>query len=326
MFTFSYKYCNHIDYLHDLAKAAGVAVINNTLQLPEAMGTGYIKVIELANGLQVLINECIIFNDVSFKRQPIVDESYTLRFDEVKNLRLLTMQIDGDKLDDEQMTYSGAFLTNSLSDFSYTATNGTEDRCINIFFTADWLKKNVGIKSSDAVFKQYLSLKTGILNFEVLNFEYRELMEDIFEIRENEPMQKVTIQNRVMLLLEKFFRSLYNKLSTENTRTRVSDTSIKRMMLVESILVSNLSVAPPTIPKIARTAMMSETKLKNLFKTVYGHGLYEYYQKNRMLKARQLLRTKKYSVKETGMALGFKNLSNFTIAFKKEFNILPSDL
>jgi AraC-like DNA-binding protein len=283
-------------------------------------------VIELANGLQVLINECIIFNDVSFKRQPIVDESYTLRFDEVKNLRLLTMQIDGDKLDDEQMTYSGAFLTNSLSDFSYTATNGTEDRCINIFFTADWLKKNVGIKSSDAVFKQYLSLKTGILNFEVLNFEYRELMEDIFEIRENEPMHKVTIQNRVMLLLEKFFRSLYNKLSTENTSTRVSDTSIKRMMLVESILVSNLSVAPPTIPKLARTAMMSETKLKNLFKTVYGHGLYEYYQKNRMLKARQLLRTKKYSVKETGMALGFKNLSNFTIAFKKEFNILPSEL
>jgi AraC-like DNA-binding protein len=326
VFTFSYKYCNHIDYLHDLAKAAGVAVINNTVQLPEAMGTGYIKVIELANGLQVLINECIIFNDVSFKRQPIVDESYTLRFDEVKNLRLLTMQIDGDKLDDEQMTYSGAFLTNSLSDFSYTATNGTEDRCINIFFTADWLKKNVGIKSSDAVFKQYLSLKTGILNFEVLNFEYRELMEDIFEIRENEPMQKVTIQNRVMLLLEKFFRSLYNKLSTENTSTRVSDTSIKRMMLVESILVSNLSVAPPTIPKLARTAMMSETKLKNLFKTVYGYGLYEYYQKNRMLKARQLLRTKKYSVKETGMALGFKNLSNFTIAFKKEFNILPSEL
>ena len=326
MFTFSYKYCNHIDYLHDLAKAAGVAVINNTLQLPEAMGTGYIKVIELANGLQVLINECIIFNDVSFKRQPIVDESYTLRFDEVKNLRLLTMQIDGDKLDDEQMTYSGAFLTNSLSDFSYTASNGTEDRCINIFFTADWLKKNVGIKSSDAVFKQYLSLKTGILNFEVLNFEYRELMEDIFGIRENEPMHKVTIQNRVMLLLEKFFRSLYNKLSTENTSTRISDTSIKRMMLVESILVSNLSVSPPTIPKLARTAMMSETKLKNLFKTVYGYGLYEYYQKNRMLKARQLLRTKKYSVKETGMALGFKNLSNFTIAFKKEFNILPSEL
>jgi len=98
------------------------------------------------------------------------------------------------------------------------------------------------------------------------------------------------------------------------------------MMKVESILVSNLSVPPPTIPVLARTAMMSETKLKNLFKTVYGLSLYEYYQKNRMLKARQLLRSKKYSVKETGIALGFKNLSNFTIAYKKEFKSLPSEI
>jgi AraC-like DNA-binding protein len=44
-----------------------------------------------------------------------------------------------------------------------------------------------------------------------------------------------------------------------------------------------------------------------------------------MLRARQLLRSKKYSVKEIGVALGFKNLSNFTIAYKKEFNVLPSE-
>ncbi len=326
MFKFSYKYCNHIDYLHDLAKAAGVPVIDNTIILPLALGTGYIKAVELANGLQVLINECTTYEDVSFHRQPAIDESYTLRFDEIKNLKKLTLQIDGNKLKDENLTFSGAFLTNSLSDFSYTATAGTEDRCINIFFTAAWLENIVGIKSTDDVFQKYLSLKTAVLNFEVLNFEYRELMEDIFEIKEDQPMRKVTIQNRVMLLLEKFFRSLYNRMGAQNKNVTINDTAIKRMMQVESILVSNLSVPPPTVPLLARTAMMSETKLKNLFKTVYGLGLYEYYQKNRMLKARQLLRTKKYSVKETGMALGFKNLSNFTIAYKKEFNVLPSQM
>ena len=326
MFKFSYKYCNHIDYLHDLAKAAGVPVINNAIILPRAMGTGYIKAVELANGLQVLINECTTHEDVSFHRQPAIDESYTLRFDEIKNLKELTLQIDENKLNDENLTFSGAFLTNSLSDFSYTATAGTEDRCINIFFTAAWLENTVGIKSTDDVFQKYLSLKTAVLNFEVLNFEYRELMEDIFEIKEDQPMQKVTIQNRVLLLLEKFFRSLYNRMGDQNKNVTINDTAIKRMMQVESILVSNLSVPPPTVPLLARTAMMSETKLKNLFKIVYGHGLYEYYQKNRMLKARQLLRTKKYSVKETGTALGFKNLSNFTIAYKKEFNVLPSQM
>ncbi len=308
-----------------LAKFTGVDVINNTLLLPPSVGTGYIKAIELANGLQVLINECVISEDVSFCRQPVADESYTLRFDEVKNMKSLSIQIDEDKLNDNEIFYSGAFLTNSLSDFSYTASAGLEDRCINIYFTAEWLRDYAGIASSDEAFKKYLSLKTATLNFEVLNFEYRALMEDIFEIKEDHPMQKVMLQNRIMLLLEKFFRSLYNRMG-ENKSTTINDITIKRIMQVESTLVSNVFIPPPTIPELARTAMMSETKLKNIFKAVYGHGLYEYYQKNRMLKARQLLRLKKYSVKETGMALGYKNLSNFTIAYKKEFNMLPSEM
>ena len=128
MFKFSYKYSNHTDYLRDLANFAGVPVINGILLLPPAIGSGYIKAVELTNGLQVLINECVVNEEVHFCRQTAVDESYTLRFDEVKNLKSLTIQIDEDKLNEEEQVYSGAFLTNSLSDFSYTANAGTEDR------------------------------------------------------------------------------------------------------------------------------------------------------------------------------------------------------
>jgi AraC-like DNA-binding protein len=326
LFSYTYKYCDHIDYLHDLAKFANVPVVNNTIQLPESIGTGYVKAIELANGLQVLINEAVINIDVHFSREPATDESYTLRFDEVKNMKTLMVQIEEDQLNEDELVYSGAFLTNSLLDFSYTASAGTEDRGINIYFTAEWLKNHIGISSDDELFKKYLSLKTATLNFEVLNFEYRELMEDIFEIDDNHPMKKVMLQNRVMLLIEKFFRSLFNRIGNKNIVSTLNDVTLKRMMQVESILTSNLAVPPPTIPDFARIAMMSETKLKNIFKAVYGLSIYEYYQKNRMLRARQLLRSKKYSVKEIGVALGFKNLSNFTIAFKKEFGILPSDM
>jgi AraC-like DNA-binding protein len=325
LFNYSYKYCDHIDYLHNLAKFANVPVINNRLLLPENLGTGYVKAIELANGLQVLINEAVTNIDVHFYREPATSESYTLRFDEVKNMKTLMVQIEEDQLKEDEQIYSGAFLTNSLLDFSYTASAGTEDRCINIYFTAEWLKNHVGISSEDELFKKYLSLKTATLNFEVLNFEYRELMEDIFEIDDNHPMQKVMLQNRIMVLIEKFFRSLYNRIGDKNIVGTLNDITLKRMMQVESILTNNLAVPPPTIPDFARIAMMSETKLKNIFKAVYGLSIYEYYQKNRMLRARQLLRSKKYSIKEIGNALGFKNLSNFTIAYKKEFNVLPSE-
>jgi AraC-like DNA-binding protein len=322
VFDYTYKYCDHLEYVHNLGKFVGVPVENNQFRLPAHLGCGYVKVVPLANGLQVLINECVIFSDVRFERKPMPDDSFSLRFDQVRNLKELTIHLEGDTQTNETPFVSGAFLTNSLSGLCYTANAGTEDRCINIYFTAKWLEDNIGIKTTDDVFKNYFSLKLAVLNFEILNLEYRTLMEDIFAADETSPVYAVTIQNRAMLLLEKFLRRLFSKVNA--TTVPISEATLHQLIKVEAILVSDLFVLPPTIPQLARTAMMSETKLKNAFKAVYGYSLYEYYQKSRMLKARQLLHAKKMSVKEVGSALGFKNLSNFTIAYKKEFNVLPS--
>ena len=57
---------------------------------------------------------------------------------------------------------------------------------------------------------------------------------------------------------------------------------------------------------------------------MYGSTLYEYFQKSRMQRAKVLMLTHKYSIKEIGSQLGYSNLSNFSIAFKKEFKHLPS--
>ena len=45
-----------------------------------------------------------------------------------------------------------------------------------------------------------------------------------------------------------------------------------------------------------------------------------------MNRAKVLLMSQKYSIKEIGNQLGYTNLSNFAAAFKKEFNSLPSQL
>jgi AraC-like DNA-binding protein len=151
-------------------------------------------------------------------------------------------------------------------------------------------------------------------------------MEEIFELKRNDTLYIAALQNRIMLLLEKFLRNAYNRMLHPELIPGVSERDLKRMIQIEAILANTVGEAPPPIPELARIATMSETKLKSLFKKIYGYSLYEYYQKNRMLKAKQLIAAKKYSVKEVGSRLGFKNLSNFTIAYKKQFNKLPSEL
>lgn len=326
MFHFTYDYCDHIDYLRLLANTLGVPVKDNMLWLPPEAGTGYIQVEELPNGLQVLFNECVLHKEFMFHRNQSDGNGYTLRFDEVRNLKTLSIKIGEQVLEDNTNIYSGAFLSNSFSELEYVVNADTESRSINIYFTNEWLNDYSGLTSAGNFLKQALEAPGSAIHFEVLTLEYRELMEEIFELKPAHPVYQAVLQNRVMLLLEKFLRGLYLKLVEPSYGYGIDAQELKRMIQIEAILVKDLGVAPPPVSELAKIAMMSETKLKYTFKRIYQYGLYEYYQKNRMLKARQLLVKKKTAVKEVGMLLGFKNLSNFTIAFKKEFNILPSQL
>lgn len=326
MLQFTYDYCDHHDYLHLLADYLKAPVVGNTMWLPETIGSGYIKAEKLSNGLQVLTNECVLHQDCFFKRNAAPGNHFTLRFDEVRNIKALSVKLGDVVLEDNTNIYSGAFLSNPVQPLEYLINRNIEDRCVNIYFTKEWFQKHFGIAEDDAVWNNILAIDRPAVQFDVLTIDYRELMEDIFELKSDQPLYLAALQNRVMLLLEKFLRNVYNREVHINNEPAVSENDLKKMIQVEAILANAVGEAPPPVPELARIATMSETKLKTLFKKIYDYSLYEYYQKNRMLKAKQLIATRKYSVKEVGSRLGFKNLSNFTIAFKKQFNKLPSEL
>ena len=324
MLQIKYKYSDLAAYFKVLAEAYQIKIESTTILLPPDIGSGYLKTEFLPNGLQLLISETVIGIDVHIFRERSNTQSYTLRFDQVSNIKNFTLEIDQDLLMENHKFYSGAILTDSRVDFGFTVNKGMESRCINIQFTEEWFNKYSGIKTTDNFMARYLSLKTAAFTFEVLNIEYREIMEEIFALKENHPIYKTVLQNRIMLLLEKFLRNIFYKIN--NDTKRIKEEELKRLMQVESILVANFSIKPPSMVDLTRIALMGETKLKASFKNIYGLNPYEYYQKSRLLKARQLLNNRNNSVKEIGKLLGFKNVSNFTIAYKKAFNILPSSV
>ncbi len=59
---------------------------------------------------------------------------------------------------------------------------------------------------------------------------------------------------------------------------------------------------------------------------MYGMPIYEYYQKNRMMRAKALLQEEKHAIKQVGIMVGYTNLGHFAASFRKEFGILPSEL
>jgi len=68
---------------------------------------------------------------------------------------------------------------------------------------------------------------------------------------------------------------------------------------------------------------MSPSKLKRLFKQIFGNSIFSYYQEFRIQEAARLLKEEKLSVSDAGYRLGFTNLSHFSRVFEEHIGIKP---
>ncbi|KAA6321896.1 Regulatory protein PchR [termite gut metagenome] len=80
---------------------------------------------------------------------------------------------------------------------------------------------------------------------------------------------------------------------------------------------------PPIIKELAVCATMSPSKLKRLFKQIFGNPIFNYCQEFRMKEAARLLKEEKLSVSDVGYQLGFTNLSHFSRVFQEHIGMKP---
>lgn len=320
---------NHTDYSELLSYYAEVfkgRLKNNKLELPPDIGEGFIKLIELPNGLQGLVSDYTVNQDILLNRTKINKDYFTLRFDEVIIPEVAPVESGQSMPVELSPVRSAVFLGSTKFDWMFLSTKGTRVKGVNILFSKEWLEQFLEVESVGDLIKKYLSLKMSAFNYEPMDMEYKRILAEIVQPNVDAAFETLIIQNRVMLLLERFFTRIYHKMSDMHFDVKLSNEDINRLKLIEKELVKDFSVEPPGITKLARMAAMSPSKLKNSFKEIYGLPVYQYFQKHRMNKAKAMLLSKKYSVREVGMELGYSNLSNFAKAFKKSFDQLPSDL
>lgn len=77
---------------------------------------------------------------------------------------------------------------------------------------------------------------------------------------------------------------------------------------------------------LEKIAMMSGTKLKNLFKQKYQMSITEYAQRKRMNIAETLLSTTELEIKDVAKSVGYSSHSRFTALFKKYKGIYPREV
>ncbi|MBD0286912.1 MAG: helix-turn-helix transcriptional regulator, partial [Flavisolibacter sp.] len=245
-----------------------------------------------------------------------------LVFDEVKARTGYSISI-GSEQASEGGRNAAIYLISFLYDVENVLDKGIEICGLRILLSVPWMQRYLQLSEKENVLERYIALKTTGIWYKSVDAELKGLLHDL--LKQSQTPQ-LFYQNKILRIVEIFFHWLYDELRLSPGKSNINRSDIESAQKVEGILTNDVTELPPTIKELAREVAMSESKLKKIFKAVYDVPPYEYFQKKRMQKARIMLLSGNYTIKDVGYTLGYSNLSNFTLAFKKEFGKLPSEV
>lgn len=87
--------------------------------------------------------------------------------------------------------------------------------------------------------------------------------------------------------------------------------------------IDRFPLNPPKMEKLMQVAHMSQTKLRETFKKVYGLPIGTYMQNIKLKRSIVLLSDDKLKIGEIAELLGYKSASKFSLAFKKAYGTTP---
>ncbi|KZC40590.1 hypothetical protein RHOFW510R12_00135 [Rhodanobacter sp. FW510-R12] len=106
---------------------------------------------------------------------------------------------------------------------------------------------------------------------------------------------------------------------------RLTPAQRERVSHARDLLLADLA-NPPTVAQLARASGLNTFKLKQGFRSLYGHSIHAVYQYERMQKAWQLIESGHMDVSAAGHHVGYSNLSHFSDAFRRHFGLRPGEL
>jgi AraC-like DNA-binding protein len=207
---------------------------------------------------------------------------------------------------------------------------GTSGKFYNIVFNKKWAEKNLAldtIPNADAL-QKFLNLETGFLTWLDIEPDAHRISKEIFNILtlEKEGVFNTTdLRTSILDLVTTFFKTAFKETRLKNY-CALGNLDYANASRAEKMILQNLSVPFIGIEAIAADVNLSPTKLKVIFKSVFGMSMLQYHKEKNLFLAEQLVKNSDVQIKNIAITTGFESPSKFSASFKKRFGKLPSEL
>lgn len=305
------------EFIKLFTAARGSQCAEYRITIPKPYGEGYILIQQLEPGLELLLFNMRLTNDMIVKCLPPMrgkkkviiryslsgppDRSPFSRFsatgDVVPSLHIIPGDISCDNF-----YPSGCNIIIVIIE-------------IRITFLSKVLKRHMKIE----LLENILSGRQPF-TFEGSEDNDLRLIQQLFDKRPSGPLDKVFYLSKVYELIHVIFSGMFD--SADENLSRVKTVDREKIDQVKQTILTDLST-PPRLSELAGMVHLSESKMRRLFTLVHGKSLYRYYEQERMKEAAKLIRTGEYTITEVGYKMGFSNLSHFSRLFAKYIGTKP---
>ncbi|MDN3582800.1 helix-turn-helix transcriptional regulator [Mucilaginibacter flavus] len=134
-------------------------------------------------------------------------------------------------------------------------------------------------------------------------------------------IRRIFLEAKILELLSLQLQQLEN---SNNTIAIFNADDKARLQEAKMLIAQNLR-SPCSLIELSRKTGLNDFKLKKGFKTLFGNTVFGYLAELRMNTAYKLLQDGE-RVGVVAETVGYKNAHHFTAAFKKRFNVLPSQV
>jgi AraC-like DNA-binding protein len=313
-----YQYSSLKDWLDNFASKLNTSSLNNKVDFPHSFGKGFIEIGQIMPGIAYRLANYKLNQDFEVNFSSSESFSLFIHFHKYISGGDFALTIGDSKLTHDQPELKLAVMNSSRVPLNRTLKKGTLVNGVTIQISEEWLVNNVKAFNE----KNYETLVNTDHFINILSAKQEKLLKNLFEGHRTANIPSLFISTRLLRLMETFLEYRL-KPSNGKEKPQLTSADIEGIIKVEALLLENYKEDFPSITSLSKLAQMSESKLKKVFKKAFGMGIFEYYQKNRMHKARELLISGKHSISEVGNILGYANLSNFSSSFKKEFDMVP---
>lgn len=304
------------DILKRLAYLLGTEIKNRRLEIPEEFGNGYCSGFIFNEHIRMMIMNYKL-NKNLLVENPNANASMKMILFKFQNIFPAAETLSSEK---QSKAIPSVLITTSSVNTNIDVPIHTNTATINIEVDADYLNGLFGLSKKSLVLQSLLQNTQPLLFEQMIYPSLQKIVEEIVSDPVNETFKLFFLRIKAEELICRLLMELEKR--DEKQLYALNNRDIQTIYKVKDQILEHLE-SVPVIKELAVYASMSPSKLKRLFKQIFGNSIFNYYQEFRMKEAALLLKEGKLSVSAVGYQLGFTNLSHFSRVFKEHIGMKP---